>query len=109
MSLAEMHCTPCRKGEGKLSAEEVAAMLDTIPGWQLDDAGTSISLHLTFPDFKGALAFVDRVGVIAEAEKHHPDISFGWGYVDCRLTTHAAGGLTRNDFIVASKIDVLAS
>ncbi len=108
MSLAEMHCTPCRKGEGRLGDEEVSAMMATIPGWSIEN-GNTLYLHLTFPNFKEAFAFVDRVAVIAEAEQHHPDISFGWGYVDCRLTSHAAGGLTRNDFIVASKIDVLAS
>lgn len=109
MSLAEMHCTPCRNGEGKLNNAEVRALIETLQGWKISEDGTQISLRLTFPDFRTALGFVHQVAELAETEDHHPDISFGWGYVECSLTTHSAGGLTRNDFILASKIDVLAS
>lgn len=67
--------------------------------------------HLTkqfkFPDFRSALAFVNKVGEIAESEGHHPDITLGWGKVSIMLWTHAAGGLTENDFILAAKIDQL--
>lgn len=109
MSLAELHCRPCRNSEGLLPPEEIAALLDTLPSWKRTQDGKSLVLRLTFPDFLTALAFVNRVGVLAEKEDHHPDIRFGWGYVECCLTTHSAHGLTANDFILAAKIDVLAS
>lgn len=109
MSLAEMHCEPCKHGEGLLTQEEVTSLMVTVPGWKLSPDNKHISLRLTFPDFKTSLVFVNRVGELAETEDHHPDIYFGWGFVECTLTTHSAKGLTRNDFIVASKIDVLAS
>ena len=109
MTLADLHCEPCKDGSGKLSEDEVRALLDTLQGWKLSDDGITIYLRLTFPNFKTALAFVTRVGEVAEAENHHPDIRFGWGYAECHLTTHSAGGLTKNDFILAARIDVLAS
>lgn len=109
MTLADMHCTPCRNGSGKLSADEATAMLAGLQGWKVVEEGRIIMLRLKFPDFKTAFTFVERVSVLAEAEDHHPDIRFGWGYVECYLTTHSAGGLTRNDFILAAKIDALAN
>ncbi len=107
MTLAEMHCEPCKGGEAKLSEDDIAALLATLPGWRR--SGDAISMKLTFPDFASAFAFVGRVAELAEAEDHHPDINFGWGFVECSLTTHAAKGLTRNDFIMAAHIDALAS
>ena len=61
-----------------------------------------------FPDFKSALAFVNRVGEVAEAQGHHPDILLGWGKVEITTWTHAVDGLTESDFILAAKIDLLA-
>jgi 4a-hydroxytetrahydrobiopterin dehydratase len=60
-----------------------------------------------FPDFKSALAFVNQVGDLAEAQGHHPDILLGWGKVEITLWTHAVDGLTESDFILAAKIDQL--
>jgi len=62
----------------------------------------------TFKDFARAFAFAGRIAALAEAEGHHPDLKVGWGYVEVELTTHAIGGLSRNDFILAAKIDELA-
>lgn len=109
MSLAELHCRPCRNNEGLLPPEEIAALMETLPSWRRSADGKTIMLRQTFPDFRSALAFVNRVGELAEREDHHPDIYFGWGYVECHLTTHSSHGLTANDFILAAKIDVLAS
>ena len=61
----------------------------------------------SFPDFKQALAFVNRVGALAEEQGHHPDIALAWGKVEIVLWTHAAKGLTESDFIMAAKIDAL--
>ncbi len=58
-----------------------------------------------FPDFKTALAFVNRVGEVAEQEGHHPDLALSWGRVDVRIYTHKIDGLTESDFILAAKID----
>ncbi len=107
MSLPEEHCTPCETSDGKLAPEDVAKFLETVPSWAIIETGKAISLELEFPNFETALAFVNRIGRLAEDEGHHPDISFGWGYVMIVLYTHSVDGLTRNDFILASKIDAL--
>ena len=60
-----------------------------------------------FPDFAKALAFVVRIGAVAEEEGHHPDLGLSWGKVDVKIYTHKVGGLTENDFILAAKIDEL--
>ncbi len=60
-----------------------------------------------FPDFKSALAFVNRIGEVAEEQGHHPDILLGWGKVEITTWTHAVDGLTESDFILAAKIDQL--
>lgn len=109
MSLAEEHCIPCRTGDGKLTSDEIMSFLPTIPSWQATEGESRLELKLKFPDFLTAQEFVNKVGALAEAEGHHPDISFGWGYVHLILYTHKAQGLTRNDFVLASKIDVLAN
>ena len=73
----------------------------------LADGAGRIERKLSFGDFAATLAFVNRVGELAEAEGHHPDISFGWGYCDITLYTHKIGGLHENDFIMAAKINGL--
>lgn len=69
----------------------------------------SLSREFSFSDFRGAFAAATRIALLAEQQGHHPDIEVGWGYLKVRLTTHAAGGLTENDFIMAAKIDTLIS
>ena len=103
MSLSSEKCGPCATGEGRLSAENIRELLAALPQWKL--AGDAIMRRFEFKNFKQSLAFVNQVGAIAEAEGHHPDITFGWGYAEILLTSHKAKGLTRNDFIVAAKVD----
>ncbi len=79
------------------------------PNWRLDTDGKAIERELRFRNFADALAFVNKVGAIAEEQGHHPDISFGWGYASIKLQTHSIGGLHENDFILAAKIDMLAA
>jgi 4a-hydroxytetrahydrobiopterin dehydratase len=105
-SLAGRHCVPCRRGTPPLAVEAIVSFQEQVQGWEIVD-GHHLRKIWKFPDFQSALAFVNRVGEAAESEGHHPDIAFGWGKVEVTLWTHAAGGLTENDFILAAKIDCL--
>jgi 4a-hydroxytetrahydrobiopterin dehydratase len=107
--LAERHCVPCEGGVPPLTAAQVAPLLAHLEGWQIEDAGEHEQLvkSYRFPNFVRAVDFVNRITPIAEAEGHHPDLLVTWGGVRVQLWTHAAGGLTDNDFILAAKIDHL--
>jgi len=105
--LAAKTCTPCRGGVPPLGPEEAAAYLREAADWQLRDDGKRIERTYRFKNFRQALEFVDRVGALAEAEGHHPDITFGWGYATISLHTHKIKGLHENDFIMAAKINRL--
>ena len=109
MSLTAKTCTPCRGGVPPLSRADAERLLAEVPGWTLGDYATRIERSFRFPDFAAALAFVNRVAVLAEEEGHHPDIAFGWGY--CRIVwqTHKIKGLHENDFIMAAKVNALAA
>jgi 4a-hydroxytetrahydrobiopterin dehydratase len=109
IGLADKTCTPCRGGIPPMTANEAKQFLEQTPGWMLDAAGTRIERTFKFPNFKKALDFVDQIGSLAEAEGHHPDIRFGWGYCTVELYTHKIKGLHENDFIMAAKIDELAT
>jgi 4a-hydroxytetrahydrobiopterin dehydratase len=104
MELAEKRCVPCRGGTPPLKREELAKLQPQVPGWQVIDEH-HLSKAYKFPDFVTALAFVNRVGEVAEQEGHHPDIYLSWGKVEIRIWTHKINGLTESDFILAAKID----
>jgi 4a-hydroxytetrahydrobiopterin dehydratase len=105
--LATAHCEACTPGTPPLPEAEAAELSAQVPDWERD--GTSaLRREFSFPNFRDAFGFVARVALIAEAEGHHPDIELGWGRAAFELTTHAASGLTRNDFVLAAKIDRLA-
>ncbi len=96
----------CEGGVAAYSKDEAEILLKQILGWSLLDDGKSISKKYSFKNFKEALAFVNKVGDIAENEGHHPDIHLtDYKYVAINLSTHAVGGLSQNDFILAAKID----
>jgi 4a-hydroxytetrahydrobiopterin dehydratase len=82
-------------------------LIPEIPGWTLDEDAAGIRRKFPFPDFASAMRFAARVGEIAEAEGHHPDLSIGWGYCTVVFRTHAIRGLHENDFIMAAKVDLL--
>jgi 4a-hydroxytetrahydrobiopterin dehydratase len=105
--LAAKTCTPCRGGEPPLTGEEARRLHKEAPEWELLDDAHRIARTFRFRNFGEALAFVDKVGALAESEGHHPDISFGWGYATLSLQTKKIKGLHENDFIMASKIDRL--
>ena len=106
--LAEKTCTPCRGGVPPLTAAEAEAYRVQAPEWALRDEATRIERTYRFGSFGDAFAFVRGAGELAEAEFHHPDISFGWGYVTISLRTKKIKGLHENDFIMAVKLDQLA-
>lgn len=88
-----------------LSADAIATALPTLSGWAVE--GINLTKRIKYANFVEALAYVNRLGELAEAANHHPDIQFGWGYVTILLTTHDAGGITANDVAMAAKIDTL--
>lgn len=98
-------CVPCRGGIPPLTEDQAKSLAEQTPGWDLAPAAHHISRTYKFADFKDSLAFVDKVGAIAETEGHHPDIEFGWGYCTIKTFTHKIDGLHENDFILAAKID----
>jgi 4a-hydroxytetrahydrobiopterin dehydratase len=108
MMLRAKRCTPCRGGVPPLTRTEAERMLAETPGWTLSGDATRIERTFKLPDFAAALALVDRIGEIAQAEGHHPDISFGWGYCRVVFYTHKIKGLHENDFIMAAKVDAAA-
>jgi 4a-hydroxytetrahydrobiopterin dehydratase len=104
-TLAQKSCTPCRGGVPPLSREEAERLAAEAPDWELKDDAHRIERSFKFANFRESLAFVDKVGALAEVEGHHPDVSFGWGYATVSLRTKKIKGLHENDFIMAAKID----
>ncbi|MFO0389600.1 MAG: 4a-hydroxytetrahydrobiopterin dehydratase [Alphaproteobacteria bacterium] len=106
--LSQKKCAPCAPGTDPIHPDTAKSLLIEIPGWELAIEGRAIRRRFQFKDFMSALAFVQKLAPVAEAEGHHPDIMLGWGYVECVLWTHSITGLHQNDFIMASKINELA-
>ncbi|MBO39821.1 MAG: pterin-4-alpha-carbinolamine dehydratase [Rhodospirillaceae bacterium] len=107
MDLNKKRCIPCEGGLEPISMVEAENLLKKIHGWELRDEGIKIFRKFIFDDFISSLDFVNKLGTLAEAEGHHPDISFGWGYAEIYFFTHAIGGLHENDFIMAAKTNEL--
>jgi 4a-hydroxytetrahydrobiopterin dehydratase len=104
MSLADKHCAPCKGGTPPLKGKQVEDLHREIPEWEV------VSEHhlkrtFKFPDFVQALAFVNKVGEVAETEGHHPDILLSWGKAEVTTWTHSIDGLSEGDFILAAKVD----
>ncbi len=104
--LLKKKCVPCEdKNIKPMNRIDVQDYLDEVPGWALDKDARKISKEFKFQDFIGAINFVERVADVAEMEGHHPDIHIFYNKVLLELSTHAIGGLSENDFILAAKID----
>ena len=103
-NLADKSCVPCSGGVPALKGDDLAAVAKQLETWTVVDEH-HIERAFSFDDFKGALAFVNRVGEVAEAEGHHPDIYFTWGKARVKVFTHAIDGLTESDFVLGAKID----
>ncbi len=107
MDFAKRKCVPCEGGTPRMASGAVDEALRSLPGWAATDGKTRLHRRYRFRDFVEAMRFVNALAVLAEAEGHHPDFAVHWSTVDVTLFTHAAGGLTENDFIVAAKLDLL--
>jgi 4a-hydroxytetrahydrobiopterin dehydratase len=106
--LVSKKCKPCEGGVEPCTLEEAEAQLSKLPGWCLTHDGQRIRKDWTVKNFMAGMAFFNRVAEIAETDGHHPDVHL-WGYRNAwiELWTHAIGGLSENDFILAAKIDQL--
>ena len=106
--LLNKKCVPC---EGELlpfDISEIHKYQKKVEGWDVKKNKKKnffLEKNFTFKNFVNSQDFINKIGKIAEEEGHHPDISFGWGYAKIIITTHAIGGLSENDFILAAKID----
>src|SRR5689334_19629995 len=102
--LEDRDCVPCRGGVPPLTPEQRAPLLAQLTGWEVVN-GHHLSKTYGFPDFARALAFVNRVGEVAEQNGHHPDVYLAWGKVRIEIWTHKIDGLTESDFVLAAKCD----
>ncbi|MFA9462283.1 4a-hydroxytetrahydrobiopterin dehydratase [Thiohalorhabdus methylotrophus] len=115
MELVQKHCAPCEGGVDPLSEQEAESMLGELNDtpeaqkqpWAITADNRRIKKGYKLKDFVEAVDLVNRIKDVAEEESHHPDLEVGYGKVVVQLTTHAIGGLSENDFILAAKIDKL--
>ena len=110
--LANKKCVPCEGGIPAFDIKEIHKYLKKVDGWDVKSDESQIYYlikEFKFKNFLESQNFINKVGEISENEGHHPDISFGWGYAEIKITTHAIEGLSENDFILAAKIDQLIS
>jgi|SRR5947209_4381513 len=104
--LAQRQCIPCEKGASPLEPREIDTLLVQVPGWKMGDG--RLTREVKLKNFREALALVNRIGEVAEAAGHHPDLCLhGWNRVRIDLSTHSIGGLSENDFILAARITEL--
>jgi len=106
-ALAQKECVPCKGGVAPLKGKELAELARQLPtGWRTVKEH-HLEKEFQFKDFREALDFTNRVGALAEAQGHHPDIYLTWGKVKLTIWTHKIDGLTESDFIMAAKADAL--
>ncbi len=103
MSLAEEQCTPPKAGDAPLARKEAQELARETPEWTLEEQ--ALAREFKFRDFMEAVDFVNQAAAVAQDQDHHPDILISYNRVRLTLSTHKIGGLSRNDFIVAAKID----
>lgn len=106
--LTRKKCVPCEGGVPKLSRQEAEGLLSDLPGWSITADGRRIRKDWVVKDFLAGMDFFHKVADVAEAEGHHPDLHLvGYRNVSIEVWTHAIGGLSENDFILAAKIDTI--
>ena len=111
-NLFEKKCLPCEGGVIPFDLSEIHKYQKKVDGWEIIKGEEEIfflSKKFKFENFLNSQKFINEVGKISEEEGHHPDILFGWGYAEIKITTHAIKGLSENDFILAAKIDKIIS
>jgi len=107
--LSTRKCVPCEGGVPRYSAAEAEQQVALLPAWRLTHDATRIRRDLSLKNFRDAVKLVNNVAALAEREQHHPDLHIeGYRSVWIEIFTHAIGGLSENDFILAAKIDALA-
>ncbi len=116
MGLAEKTCTPCEGGTPPMGSNEIQASLEELNNateearqnpWQVTNDQKGLTKTFKLKNFVEAVELTNRIKDVAEQEGHHPDLGVHYGKVDVTITTHAIGGLSENDFILAAKIDQL--
>ncbi len=106
--LRKKKCIPCEEGGPPMTPAQAEGLLHELhDDWMLVDNAHLLVREVRFKDFAEAMAFANKVAAVAEEENHHPDLTIGWGSVGIELSTHAIGGLSENDFILAAKIDAI--
>ncbi len=108
--LLNKKCAPCEGGVLPFDISEIHKYQKKVDGWEILEEKKGIfflNKKFKFDNFLESQKFINKVSEISEDEAHHPDISFGWGYAEIKITTHAIKGLSENDFILAAKIDQL--
>jgi 4a-hydroxytetrahydrobiopterin dehydratase len=106
--LRQQRCAPCEGGVPPLSPERIRELLPAVPAWRLSDDGKRIRRDWRVKDFATGFDFFNRIAAVAEQEDHHPDLHLvGYRNVTVEIWTHAVGGLSENDFVLAAKIDLL--
>ena len=105
MNLTQKKCVACDAKTPRLEGPDIALLIPEVPGWQVVEGNRKLTRRFTHDDFKHAMAFVNRLADLAESEGHHPDFSVQYNKVDVSLWTHAIGGLSENDFILAAKLN----
>jgi len=107
--LTQKKCQPCEGIGGPLTKKKSIDQLNNVPGWEITEDGKWIHHDYVTKNFVAAVEFINKVAEVAEAEDHHPDIHLtGYRKLRIDLSTHAIGGLSENDFIVAAKINELS-
>jgi 4a-hydroxytetrahydrobiopterin dehydratase len=110
--LLNKKCVPCEGGVLPFDISEIHKYQKKIDSWDIFQNKNEIfflNKKFVFKNFLDSQNFINKVGQISESEGHHPDILFGWGYAEIKITTHAIKGLSENDFILAAKIDQLVN
>lgn len=105
--LARKTCIPCEGGTPALPPDRARQMMAELNGWTLAEDADRILKRFDFKGFAKAVELANLAAWLGNKQDHHPDIRFGWGYCEVSFTTHAAGGLTENDFICAARLDAL--
>jgi len=108
--LLNKKCVPCEGGVLPFDISEIHKYQKKVDGWDIFQDEKKIfflNKKFKFKNFLDSQNFINKDGKISESEGHHPDILFGWGYADIKITTHSVEGLSENDFILAAKIDQL--
>ena len=106
--LSKKKCVACDGNIPPFDTSEIHKYLKKVDGWNVksnEDKSFYLVKKFKFKDFKESQNFVNKISKISEDENHHPDISFGWGYCEVKIYTHAIRGLAESDFVLAAKID----